>query len=57
MSEQSSETNELGDEPTSTRNADSAPTPQKPPGAGAVSTREAEGQPAAKNAAWRSWAF
>ena len=37
MSELSRETSERGNERTSTRNADSAPTPQNPPGAGTVS--------------------
>ena len=36
MSEQSSETKEPGNEPASTRKADSAPTPQNPPGASTV---------------------
>src|SRR5271169_85993 len=36
MSEQSRQTSELGSERTSARNADPAPTPQKPPGAGTI---------------------
>ena len=43
MSEQSSETIEQGNERTSTRNADSAPTPQNPPSAGTVSPEKQKG--------------
>ena len=53
MSEQSRQSSELGDEPTSTRNADPAP-PAEPSRRCGSPTREAEGQPAAKNAAWRA---
>ena len=45
MSEQSRQSSELGDEPTSTRNADAAPTPQNPPGAAAVPPEKPKANP------------
>jgi len=52
MSEQSSETNELGEKPTSTRKGHSGPTPPNPPGAPTVLPEKPKPQGAAKHAAW-----
>src|SRR6202451_4454299 len=48
MSEQSRESSERGDEPTSTHSADSAPTRQNPPGAAAVPPEKPKANPRRK---------
>jgi membrane fusion protein (multidrug efflux system) len=48
MSEQSRQSSQPGDEPTSTHNADSAPTRQNPPGAAAVPAEKPKANPRRK---------